>query len=72
MDEAVQDIYKEFNVTEEFVAEWLNRFKGDKEIQAEFDLLKKIADLVFDPKEGKYFLSSISNLSPLSIYPLDL
>lgn len=52
MDEAEQDIYKEFNVTEEFVAEWLNRFKGDKEIQAEFDLLKKIADLVFDPKEG--------------------
>jgi hypothetical protein len=52
MDEAEQDIYKEYKVTEEFVNEWLEKHKNDPVIKGEFDLLKKIGDLVFDPNNG--------------------
>jgi hypothetical protein len=52
MEEAEQDIYKEHKVTEEFVAEWLAKHKDDPVISGEFDLLKKIGDMVFDANNG--------------------
>ena len=52
MEEAEQDIYKEHKVTEEFVTEWLAKHKDDSVIMAEFDMLNKMEELVFDPKEG--------------------
>lgn len=52
MDEAEQDVLKENKITEEFLEEWMNKFKNDPVIKAEFDLLKKIGAMVFEAKEG--------------------
>jgi hypothetical protein len=53
MDEAEQDIYKENKLTEEFFADWLAKNENDPVIKGEFDLLKKIGEMVFDSKDGK-------------------
>jgi hypothetical protein len=42
MEEAEQGVYKDYKVTEEFVAEWLARHGNDPVIKGEFDLLKKL------------------------------
>ena len=52
MDEAEQDVLKENGITEEFLEEWMAKHKNDSVIKGEFDLLKKIGDMVFDVKEG--------------------
>ena len=52
MDEAEQDVLKENGITEEFLEEWMGKYKDDSIIKAEFDLLKKIGEMVFDAKEG--------------------
>jgi hypothetical protein len=51
MDEAEQDVLKENGITEEFLEEWMAKHQNDSVIKGEFDLLKKLGDMVF-AKEG--------------------
>ena len=52
MDEAEQDVLKENGITEEFLEEWMAKHQNDPVIKGEFDLLKKIGEMVFNAKEG--------------------
>ena len=57
MDEAEQDIYKENNMSEEFFADWMSKYENDPVIRGEFDLLKKIGEMVFDANNGSIIWS---------------
>jgi hypothetical protein len=51
MEEACQDIYQEFKVTEFFVREWIVKFQDDPEIKGYFDKLSALENQVFSSSE---------------------
>ena len=51
MQEAEQEIYKEFKISEELFLEWLKKFENDSDIKGYMDRLEKISKQVFESAE---------------------
>jgi hypothetical protein len=53
MEEALQDIYQEFQVTEMFVEDWLSSHQNDPIIKGYFEKLENLEHSVFNQNEQK-------------------